>query len=60
MSSPVLGADGTAVAALTISIPLSRWSDDLAETYGARTRDAAHDLGPIPSAGGSDVGGSST
>lgn len=48
VSSPLLAADGTAVAALTVSVPLSRWSDALAGTYGGWIRELTGGLGPVP------------
>ena len=48
ISSPVLSVDGTAVGAMTISVPLSRWSPDLAPTYGAWARELTRELGPVP------------
>ncbi|MDN5913550.1 MAG: IclR family transcriptional regulator [Pseudonocardia sp.] len=47
ISAPILSRDGTAVAAMTISIPLSRYRDDLVETYGGWARELAQSLGPV-------------
>ncbi|GGL40169.1 IclR family transcriptional regulator [Nocardia jinanensis] len=47
ISSPILSVDGTAVAALTISIPLNRMSDDIIEKFGAWASELARSLGPV-------------
>lgn len=39
ISSPILSVDGTAIAAMTISIPINRYSEDLVETYGGWVRE---------------------
>lgn len=47
ISSPILAVDGTAVAALTLSIPLSRMTDETVEKFGDWVRELAHSLGPV-------------
>ncbi|HEY9417053.1 MAG TPA: IclR family transcriptional regulator [Pseudonocardia sp.] len=47
ISSPILSVDGTAIAAMTISIPLNRYSEDLVETYGSWVRELTRSLGPV-------------
>ena len=47
VSSPILSVEGHALAAMTISIPLSRYSPDLVETYGGWTRELTRELGPV-------------
>ncbi|WP_228524397.1 IclR family transcriptional regulator [Rhodococcus rhodochrous] len=47
VSSPILSINGTAVAALTISIPLSRFSEEVAEKFGGWAKELAESLGPV-------------
>lgn len=47
VSSPILSLAGSAIGAITISIPLSRFSSSIAEDFGLAVRDAARELGPI-------------
>jgi len=47
ISSPILSIGGTAVAALTISIPLNRFSEEMAEKYGEWAKELAQSLGPV-------------
>jgi Transcriptional regulator len=47
ISSPILSVDGTAIAAMTISIPLSRYSEDVVEKFGSWARELTQALGPV-------------
>ncbi|WP_181779941.1 IclR family transcriptional regulator [Pseudonocardia pini] len=47
ISAPILSRDGTAVAAMTISIPLSRYREDLVATYGGWAAELTRALGPV-------------
>lgn len=44
ISSPILSVEGQAIAALTISIPLSRYSDEIVDEYGGWVRDLSQSL----------------
>jgi IclR family transcriptional regulator, acetate operon repressor len=52
ISAPILSFEGRAIAAMTISIPMSRYSEDIVDKYGAWARELTrgldgfgHDLG---------------
>lgn len=47
IASPILSIDGTAVAALAISIPANRFSDEVAAQYGPWATELAQALGPV-------------
>ncbi|MBA4022711.1 MAG: IclR family transcriptional regulator [Gordonia sp.] len=47
ISSPILGIGGAAVAALTISIPVNRFSDEVAQKFGGWASELAQALGPV-------------
>jgi len=47
ISCPVLTLDGSAVAAITISFPMSRFSDSVAESYGLIAKGIVDALGPF-------------
>lgn len=44
ISSPILSMEGTAVAAMTISIPISRYSEDIVDKYGSWVRELTQGL----------------
>ena len=52
ISAPLLSFEGRAIAAMTISIPMSRYSEDIVDKYGGWVRELTrgldgfgHDLG---------------
>jgi IclR family acetate operon transcriptional repressor len=44
ISAPILSVDGQAIAAMTISIPINRYSEDIVDTYGGWVRELTQDL----------------
>ncbi len=49
VSSPILSVDGSVVAALTVSVPVSRFSDEVAERIGGWTTELAWQVPDIRS-----------